>query len=77
VLVEVFVGGGAEVETEPTSNRRECQCGDERDFFAVAGAVEQTRRLSAWGQGATDQWTQKQAAFVEQDNSGPLASRPF
>jgi hypothetical protein len=43
----------------------------------VAAAVQEGGRLASRGQGAADQRGQQQPAFVEEDNGGPAAARPF
>jgi hypothetical protein len=43
----------------------------------MAGAAEQTGRLPAWSQGAANQGVQQHAAFIEEGNGGPLATRLF
>lgn len=77
VLVEILVGEGAEVEAEPAAAGGEGEGGDERDFLPVAAAVQEGGRLASRGQGAADQRGQQQPAFVEEDNGGPAAARPF
>jgi hypothetical protein len=75
--VEGPIRNGAEVKSESAALGRQGEGGDHRDFFAVPASDENLGRLASGGERAADQRAEHQAAFVDEDNGGPLASRPF
>jgi len=74
---EGAVDKGAEVEAESAASGRAGEGGDDRHLLPVPAADEEAGRSAAGRQGAADQGGEHHAAFVDEDNGGPLAARPF
>ena len=62
---EGAVGNRVEGEAESAPRGRKGQGGDDRYLFPVSAADEELRRLAAWGEGASAERTQQQAAFID------------
>ena len=75
--LERAVDDRAEVEAEFAAERRQREGGDDRHLLAVSAADEEFGRLAFGREGAADERPEHHAAFVDENNGGPLAFRPF
>jgi len=75
--VKGSVGDCAEVNAKATAVGRQSQPGDDRHLLSALARDEKLRRLSLWCKSAANERAQHDPAFVNENNSGPLAARPF
>ena len=75
--LEVAVLARAEEQAEAAPAWRQRQRGHDGHLLPVPAADGEDGRLAFRSQRAADERIQQEAALVDEDNGGPLATRPF
>ncbi len=75
--LEVAVLACAEEQAESTATGRQRQRGHDGHLLPVPAADGEDGRLALRSQRAADERIQEEAALVDENNGGPLATRPF
>jgi hypothetical protein len=75
--LEVAVLPSAKKQAEAAASRRQRQRGHDGHLLPVPAADGENGRLAFWSQRAADEGIQEEAALVDENNGGPLATRPF
>ena len=75
--LEVAVLPCAEEQTETAATGRQRQRGHDGHLLPVPAADGEDGRLAFRSQRAADEGIQQEAALVDENNGGPLATRPF